>query len=90
MAQSHGPLAVDTLARIAGDETLSPDTRIRACAELLNRGYGKPVEHREEHREQVTRESSIKDLTDEELEAEMKKYGITIPREISLCQGMGN
>jgi hypothetical protein len=68
-------LAVKTLAQIAGDENLSPDARIRASAELLNRGYGKPVEFREEHREQVTCEESgrsVKDMSQDEIDAEIE------------------
>jgi hypothetical protein len=76
-------LAVETLARIAGDEGLPPETRIRASSELLNRGYGKPVEFREEHREQVVKKESalenrlygkqIADMSEEEMEAEIDK-----------------
>jgi hypothetical protein len=57
-------------------ENLSPNVRIKAGAELLNRGFGKPVEFREEHRAQVAGKESaletalygkrIADMTEEE------------------------
>jgi hypothetical protein len=72
LAAPYGPDAVKTLASLMCDEAQPPEVRLKACAALLDRGYGKPVEYKE-----VTghpgNEQSLKNLTDEELNAEIKR-----------------
>ena len=41
LAQQHGPKVIAELARIALNSE-SERTRVAACAELLDRGYGRP------------------------------------------------
>lgn len=41
LARSHGPEALETLARIMRDKAARPDARARAAEALLDRGYGR-------------------------------------------------
>lgn len=44
MARKHGVRAIETLARIMDDESVSASNRITAACALLDRGYGKPAQ----------------------------------------------
>ena len=77
LAQPYGAEAVTVLAGLMKDESQPPETRIKASMALLDRGYGKPVEYRE----QINLEEKhlFRDLSDDELAKELEKYGIKKP-----------
>jgi ubiquinone biosynthesis protein UbiJ len=45
LARQHTLDAIDTLARIMGDEEAAPAARVAAANAILDRGYGKPAQH---------------------------------------------
>ncbi|GHU18684.1 hypothetical protein FACS189475_04560 [Betaproteobacteria bacterium] len=77
LAQPYGAEAVTVLAGLMKDEAQPPETRIRAAQTLLDRGYGKPIEYREQTI--LENRNSFRDLSDDELAQELEKYGIKKP-----------
>ncbi|MCM0032769.1 hypothetical protein [Sandarakinorhabdus limnophila] len=45
-AQQHGEEAIEVLADIMRDKDAAPAARISAASEILNRGYGRPVDQK--------------------------------------------
>jgi hypothetical protein len=45
-AQQHGEEAIEVLAGIMRDTEAPPAARISAASEILNRGYGRPVDQK--------------------------------------------
>jgi hypothetical protein len=44
-ARAHTLAAIETLARVMGDESAPPAAQVTAACALLDRGWGKPVAH---------------------------------------------
>jgi hypothetical protein len=44
LARKQSPQAINTLAKIMGDEKAPPAARVAAANALLDRGYGKPTQ----------------------------------------------
>ena len=63
LARSHGPAAIETLAKIAA-KGKSESAQIAASTALLDRGYGKPAQLNMTDPAQLR---TVTDLTDEEL-----------------------
>lgn len=47
LAAVHGADAIELLAALMNDPAQSPQCRIAAATQLLDRGYGKPTQHTE-------------------------------------------
>lgn len=45
LAREHTQEALDTLTAIMQDDNVSPATRVSAACAILDRGYGKPMQH---------------------------------------------
>lgn len=71
-AQQHGEEAISVLASIMRDCEAPPSARISAASEILNRGYGRPVDQKamvvmsqQFDRTLVAREMTTRDIIDE-------------------------
>jgi hypothetical protein len=71
-AQQHGEEAISVLASIMRDCEAPPSARISAASEILNRGYGRPVDQKamfvmsqQIDRTLVPREMTTRDIIDE-------------------------
>ena len=71
-AQQHGEEAISVLASIMRDCEAPPSARISAASEILNRGYGRPVDQKamivmsqQIDRTLMPREMTTKDIIDE-------------------------
>ena len=69
LARAHTEAAIDTLAEIMQDPDAHAAARISAASELLNRGYGRPVDQKVLLAMSATidRPASVKDLTSRQL-----------------------
>lgn len=69
LARAHTEAAIDTLAEIMQDPDAHAAARISAASELLNRGYGRPVDSRVllSMSAQIDRPVSAKDLSTREI-----------------------
>lgn len=71
-AQQHGEEAISVLASIMRDCEAPPSARISAASEILNRGYGRPVDQKamvvmsqQIDRTLMPREMTTRDIIDE-------------------------
>jgi hypothetical protein len=71
-AQQHGEEAIAVLAEIMRDRDAPPSARISAASEILNRGYGRPVDQKamvvmsqQFDRTLLPREMTTRDIIDE-------------------------
>ena len=69
IAREHTEAAIDTLAEIMGNPDAPAAARISAASELLNRGYGRPVDQRVllSMSAQIDRPASVRDLTSRQI-----------------------
>ena len=65
LARAHTEAAIDTLAEIMQDQEAPAAARISAASEILNRGFGRPVDQRVllAMSAQIDRPMSVKDLS---------------------------
>lgn len=76
-AQQHGEEAISVLASIMRDCEAPPSARISAASEILNRGYGRPVDQKAMvvMSQQIDRRRIPADMTTDELIEELIRLG---------------
>ena len=69
LARQHTEAAIETLASIMVDSEAPAAARISAASEILNRGFGRPVDQRVllAMSAQIDRPASVKDLTSRQI-----------------------
>lgn len=77
-AQKYRVLALATLANIARNVKSPPAARVAAASNLLDRGYGKPVQYVDAHVETVGNVGVYKVTRDKAFELQLAEKGVTL------------
>ena len=93
-AQQHGEEAISVLASIMRDCEAPPSARISAASEILDRGYGRPVDQKAMVvlSQQIDRTLSPREMTTQDIIDELARLGregvIAMPETVRHQQSM--